>query len=249
MFTVGAGSSMAMMYLPVLIADGLTLPVTTAVLFGALQATTPLLLFSRVYGTVMMPAFAATESESRSQRHIDLMQPLYLPTLSIALGLGPWVVLALGLRPTPLTVSVAALVSLTTLMQVWATPAVTILSSRKRELIPALSSLGGLVVAAMCWGIALHLKLEILVPVGLAIGGLVRSLVPMWLYSGRKLGAEPRVMAAGVAWLVIALWAGWTSRWGTQGALLGGSVLLLAGAAQAWRSYRTIRRRYSDSSR
>ena len=102
LFSFGAGSSMAMQYLPVIIADHLAAPTAAAVLFGALQATTPLLLLSRVYGTVMMPALAAAESDQHSRRHAALLQDIHVPSLALALGLVPWILLSLDFVPSPI---------------------------------------------------------------------------------------------------------------------------------------------------
>jgi O-antigen/teichoic acid export membrane protein len=238
-FFMGAGSSMVMQYLPVIIAGRLGATTTAAVLFGAVQATTPLLLFSRVYGAVMMPAFAGDADDAQSRAHLRLVQPFFLPSLAVALGVAPWVVASLGLAPRGDALSVGALVALMTLMQVWATPAVTILSARKRELVPALASLGGLVVAMLIWVVGVRTGEVLLLPMGLAVGAVMRSLVPMWVISGHRLGQldASRVVTLlsgiGVALVLVAL-----GRASTGVALAGGAVLVVTGFVMAYGTWR-----------
>lgn len=242
-FFVGAGSSMAMQYLPVIIAARMQATTTAAILFGAVQATAPLLLLSRVYGAVMMPAFAGDADEGHAHAHLRLVRPFFLSSLAVALGLAPWVALSLGLPPIGGALSVAALVALMTLLQVWATPAVTILSARKRELVPALASLGGLMVAVLVWIWGAKIGSVLLLPVGLAIGAVVRSLVPMWVIAGRRMGRLDRPMlgtlggATGIAAVLVVV-----DRGGAR-LVLGGGALLLAGGL-AW-GYRTWTRMQS----
>jgi O-antigen/teichoic acid export membrane protein len=249
LFSFGAGSSMAMQYLPVLIANHLAAPTAAAILFGALQATTPLLLLSRVYGTVMMPALAASATDEEARRHAATLEALYVPSLALALGLAPWILLSLGLRPEPLSMSVAGLVALMTIMQVWATPAVTALSSRSREWIPAAASVMGLLLAVSLWAMALRTQAAILLPIGLALGGVVRSLVPLWLFSGRPVGFGSRGLSRAGACLAIALGFWWLGRQSSNAMLIGGTVLLVLGGALVLHRYRGFWRRYSNSSR
>lgn len=240
-FLVGVGSSMTMQYLSVIIAGHSGATEVTAVLFGALQAMTPLLLLSRVYGTVMMPAIAAADSDTRSQRHNDLLVLLYLPGLGLALGLAPFVVISLGLPPEPGPVTVAGLVGLMILMQVWATPAVTALSSRGREIIPAGASLAGLVVAGLVWVAALRWQIPLLLPAGLALGGVVRSLVPMWLYSGGTLGfrgGRVRRLLPGLGMTALLVFP---TAWGGGWALAGGTVLVLTAVTMLIYQLRRLR--------
>lgn len=238
-FFVGAGSSMAMQYLPVIIAGRLQATTTAAMLFGAVQATAPLLLLSRVYGAVMMPAFAGDNDAKNSQAHLRLIQPFFLTSLAVALGLAPWVTVSLGLAPQGEALSVGALVALMTLMQVWSTPAVTILSARGRELVPAIASLSGLVVAMGVWAVGLRHALVASLPVGLALGAVVRSLVPMWVISGHQLGrldsSQLRILLGGigVALVLVAL-----GRLPSGVALIGGAILVLAGLLLGFRIWR-----------
>lgn len=240
-FFVGAGSSMTMQYLPVIIAERLQDMTTAALLFGAVQATAPLLLLSRIYGAVMMPAFAGDADDGRSQVHVGMIQPFLVSTLAIAFGIAPWVVLSLGIAPTGVALSVGALVALMTLMQVWATPAVTILSARKRELVPALASLTGLAVASLVWVVCVRTGVVLLLPVGLALGAVIRSLVPMWVISGQTVGRfdqERRVGifgAIGVTLLVVLL-----ARTTASIALIGGSLLALWGLGSAYRTWNRV---------
>jgi O-antigen/teichoic acid export membrane protein len=237
-FFVGAGSSMTMQYLPVIIAGRLQETTTAAILFGAVQATAPLLLLSRIYGAVMMPAFAGAADDTASHGHLRLIQPYFLPSLAVALGLAPWVVVSLGVAPTGSALSVGGLVALMTLMQVWATPAVTILSARKRELIPALASLGGLAVASLIWVLSVRTGVVLLLPVGLAVGAVVRSLVPMWVISGARLGRFDRARLAGlVSGVAVALSLLALSWAPTAIALGGGAFLVLIGLVLGYRAW------------
>ena len=145
--------------------------------------------------------------------------------------------------------SIASLVAVMTIMQVWATPAVTTLSSRNREIIPAAASVLGLLVAGLFWWLALRRQEVILLPVGLALGGTVRSLVPMWLFSGRPTGLDrPGLQRAGSC-LLIALGFGWLGRQNSNAMLIGGTGLLLLGGALVLYRYRGLWRQYSNSSR
>jgi O-antigen/teichoic acid export membrane protein len=230
LFFVGAGSSMALQYLPVIISGHLAASVTTALLFGALQAGGVLLLLTRAYGTVMMPSFAADHNDSRPSRHMVAVRAIFLPSLALGLGFAPWVVLSLGFTPGPRSVTIAALVILLVLMQVWATPAVTVLSSRGREWIPALASLAGLLLASVFWTVAMRTAESFLLPVGLVAGGAVRSLLPLWIFHGcpvrpSRAGGLAAVggVAASVAILV------WAVPRGATMALAGGTALLTVG--------------------
>jgi O-antigen/teichoic acid export membrane protein len=249
-FFAGAGSSMAMQYLPVIIAGRMQATTTAAVLFGAVQATAPLLLLSRVYGAVMMPAFAGDADEGHAHAHMRLVQPFFLSSLAVALGLAPWVALSLGLPATGGVLSVAALVALMTLLQVWATPAVTILSARRREMVPALASLGGLVVAVLVWIWGAEIGSVLLLPVGLAIGAVVRSLVPMWVIAGRRMGRldGPTLGTLGGAMSIAAVLVV-VGRGTTPLALGGGALLLLGGLAWGYRTWTRIQTGDADSAR
>jgi len=249
-FFVGAGSSTAMQYLPVILAARMQATTITAVLFGAVQATAPLLLLSRVYGAIMMPAFAGDADETHARVHLDLARPLFLPSLAVALGLAPMVAVSLGLRPTGEALSVAALVALITLMQVWSTPAVTILSARKRELVPALASVAGLAIAAVSWAWGMRRGIALWLPAGLAVGAVVRSLVPMWVISGWQWGRLEGPMlgtlvgAIGIAGAIIVL--GTVS---TAAALGGGVSLVLGGLAWGYVLWRRVQQRDAHSPR
>ena len=243
MFLLGAGSSMAMQYLPVVIAGRLEATTTAAVLFGALQATTPLLLLPRVYGAVMMPAFAADTGADRVADHLALVRPLFVPSLALALGLAPWVAASLGLRPEPSAMSVAALVALMTLLQVWATPAVTVLSARQREVIPAVASAAGLAVAGAVWVVAVRGDAVLLLPVGLALGAVVRSLVPVWMLSGRPLGRlDGPTLRRLVLSVALAVSIAVLSRGTTVVALAGGAALITTGLFACYRVWATLPR-------
>ena len=238
-FFVGAGSSMAMQFLPVVIAGRLHATTTAALLFGAVQATAPLLLLSRIYGTIMMPAFAAVDAEDESHKHLSLVRPFLVPSLALALGLAPWVPFSLGVAPDAAGISLGALVALMTLLQVWATPAVTVLSARHREMVPALSSLGGLLVAVAVWAWAVWSGSIYLLPLGLALGAVVRSLVPMWIITGRHVGNfgggtwKFLLQSVGVVAVIAVL-----GRLGAQGALAGGTLLCGLGSVLALRVWR-----------
>lgn len=240
-FFVGAGSSMTMQYLPVIIAERLQATTTAALLFGVVQATAPLLLLSRVYGAVMMPALAGDADDRRSQIHLGIVRPFFVSTLAIALGIAPWVVFSLGIAPTGVALSVGALVALMTLMQVWATPAVTILSARKREFVPALASLCGLAVASLVWVVCVYTGEVILLPVGLALGAVIRSLVPMWVISGRAVGRFDQerqvvfISAIAVALVLVVL-----TRTTTSITLVGGALLAAWGLRMAYRTWHRV---------
>jgi O-antigen/teichoic acid export membrane protein len=240
-FFVGAGSSMTMQYLPVIIAERLQAATTAGLLFGAVQATAPLLLLSRVYGAVMMPALAGETEAERAQAHVDMVRPFFVATLAIALGIAPWVVLSLGIPPIGAAVSVGALVALITLMQVWATPAVTVLSARKRELVPALASLGGLVVASLVWMAGVYTGEVILLPVGLALGAVIRSLVPMWVISGRLIGRlDQERLVVLVSAIAITLLMAALSRTSVGITLAGGALLAIGGLGVAYQIWRRM---------
>jgi O-antigen/teichoic acid export membrane protein len=187
-FFVGAGCSTAMQFLPTVLAGKLDSTAAAAILFGALHATSPLLLLSRVYMTVMMPAIASGDEARSVESHMEAVRAIFLPSLAIAFGAAPWVVLSLGMEIDLFTVSTAAMVGLTTLFQVWSTPAVTALSASHRELVPALASVGGLVIASCVWWVAMDRGSAALLPVGLVAGSFVRGLVPAWIGSGRAFG-------------------------------------------------------------
>lgn len=241
-FFVGSGSSMAMQYLPVIIAGRLGAVAVAALLFGAVQATAPLLLLPRVYGAIMMPAFAATSGEGRSRRHIEAVQPFFLPTLAIALGLAPWVVVSIGLAPENEALAVGALIAIMTLMQVWATPAVTALSAQKRELVPAGASVAGLGLAGVIWLLSVYARLPVLLAVGLALGGAARSLIPMWIASGRPLGRLDRrrwtSLAAGGG---LALGLGILGSMSRGVTLAGGAAMIGLGLTVGYRQWRNLR--------
>jgi len=249
-FFAGAGSSMAMQYLPVVLAGRMQATTMAAVLFGAVQATAPLLLLSRVYGAVMMPSFAADGDDRNARAHLEIVQPLFLPSLAVALGLAPLVSISLGLRPDGEALSVAALVALITLMQVWATPAVTILSSRKRELIPAFASLGGLGAAALLWAWGVQTETALWLPVGLAVGAVVRSLVPMWVMAGSRVGrigapALGNLLGAiGIAGVIVAL-----GRMPSAVAIVGGALLMSGGLVWGYALWSRARSTRADIAR
>jgi len=241
-FFVGAGSSMAMQFLPVVIAGRLQATTVAALLFGALQATTPLLLLSRIYGTIMMPTFAGAASDQSSQRHLTLIRPFFLPSLALALGIAPWIPVSLGVKPDVQAIVIGALVALMTLLQVWATPAVTVLSARRQELVPAASSLGGLIIACGVWAIGIKAGEIMLLPVGLALGAVARSLVPMWVISGYRIGrvdsdtSRLLVLAA-----VMTLGTGLLASLGSLAAMSWGGLLIAAGVAFGIRMLHTAR--------
>jgi len=249
-FFVGAGSSMTMQYLPVIIAERLQETTTAALLFGAVQATAPLLLFSRVYGAVMMPAFAGKEETERAQVHVAFVRPFFVATLAVALGIAPWVVWSLGLSPTGRALSIGALVALMTLMQVWATPAVTVLGAQRRERVPALASLAGLGVASGIWIIGAQTGETFLLPVGLALGAVIRSLVPMWVISGRPVGRFDRerrvglLAAVGISLVVVV-----TARATPGIALFGGALLAAVGLGMVYRTWRHLQPANEDPAR
>jgi hypothetical protein len=235
-FFVGAGSSMTMQFLPVVIASRLSATAIAALLFGALQATTPLLLLSRIYSTIMMPAFAGAGSMEEASRHVNFVRPFFFPSLAIALGMAPWIPLTLGLPDEPAAISISAMVALITLLQVWATPAVTVLSARRQEFVPAAASVGGLAVAAVVWWVAVKWHQPLLLATGLALGAVVRSLVPMWVLSGKRRGALDSetvrflgVMCASAVALVF------LARAGRALGLAGATVLLLVGIRMSYR--------------
>lgn len=191
-FFVGVGSSTAMQFLPTIIASRFESGALAAILFGAITATAPLLLLSRVYGAIMMPSLAGTAEEGGIRAHMAAVDALFIPSLAVALGLAPWVVLSLNETVDPFTTMTASMIALMTLFQVWATPAVTVLSARHREIVPALASLGGLAVASLFWAAAINLDLPPLLALGICAGGLVRSLVPEWIASGKQTGRIDR---------------------------------------------------------
>lgn len=210
-FALGAGSATAMQFLAPTLAGKLDAPAVAAILFGSLNATAPLLVLSRVYTTVMLPALAAgDEAAGGVEDHARTLEALFFPSLAMAFGAAPWIPLSLGVEISPFTVATAALIGVVTLGQVWATPAVTILSARHRELVPALSSAGGLAVAGVIWWAALVREDPSLLPVGLAAGSVVRSLVPAWIGGGLRRGTfglavVPKVLlAAGLCGVVLA---------------------------------------------
>lgn len=190
LFFVGAGSSTVMQFLPTVLAGRLDSDTVAAILFGALHASAPLLLLSRVYMTVMMPAAAASDDGPAEaiSGHMTLARRLMAPCLALALGGSPWIVLSLGMSINYFTTGTAAMVALMMVFQVWSTPAVTLLSARKRELVPALSSVLGLAIAGAVWWVAADLQNAALLPVGLAFGAVARSLLPAWIASGWEIG-------------------------------------------------------------
>ena len=168
---------------------------------------------------------------------------MFVPTLALALGLAPWVAVSLGLRPDPAVMSVAGLVALMTVLQVWATPAVTVLSARKRELIPAAASAAGLAVAAAVWVIAVVRQTALLLPLGLALGAVVRSLIPVWILSGRAVGSLSWSVVARLGWSVgLAGAVAALSFASPVVALSGGAVLVAGGLAACYRVWDTMQR-------
>jgi hypothetical protein len=126
-------------------------------------------------------------------------------------------------------------------MQVWATPAVTVLSARKRELVPALASVAGLGVAALLWAWGIRTTVTLWLPVGLAVGAVVRSLVPMWVIGGWQWGRVGSPMlgtlagAVGIAGAVVALGNAAKSI-----AVIGGALLVAGGIAWGYWLWRRV---------